>query len=86
MVPRRHDSSSNRAWLQAYESRLATLRIPFRSLRRDAAVDHQHLARDVAGVAPEQELHRLADVPAGGLDPERRGLRAGCERAARVAR
>ena len=37
--------------------------IAFRALQRDTAVDHQHLAGDVAGVIAEQKFHGVADVP-----------------------
>ena len=39
--------------------------IAFRTLQRDTAVDHQHLAGDIAGVVAEQEFHGVSDVPAG---------------------
>ena len=51
-------------------------RIAFRALQRDAAVDHQHLAGNVAGVVAEQEFHGMADVPAGAFGLQHRGIGA----------
>src|SRR5437868_805132 len=53
-----------------------SFRIAFRALQGHAAVDHQHLAGDVAGVVAHQEAHALADVPAGAFDLQHRGLGA----------
>src|SRR6266853_3955925 len=41
---------------------------------RGATVDDQRVARDVARVVRQQEAHRVADVPAGALQAECRGL------------
>src|SRR5690348_15328020 len=46
----------------------------FGGLERDAAIDHQRLAGDVARVIAEQEFHGMADVPAGAFHLQHRGL------------
>src|SRR3984893_12052213 len=62
---------------------LMILAVAFRPLQRHAAIDHQHLAGDVAGVRTHQEPHGMADVPACALDLQHRGL--GALRAGRLA-
>ena len=51
---------------------------------RGAAVDYERMARDVARVVRQQEAHGMADVPAGALDAERRGLAAAVARGVEV--
>ena len=48
--------------------------IAFRTLQRDTAVDHQHLAGDIAGVIAEQKFHGVAYVPAGPFRLQHRGV------------
>ena len=50
--------------------------IAFRALQRDTAVDHQHLAGDIAGIIAEQKFHGVADVPAGTFRLQHRGVGA----------
>ena len=50
--------------------------IAFRTLQRDTAIDHQHLAGDIAGIIAEQKFHGVADVPAGSFRLQHRGVGA----------
>ena len=56
--------------------------VALRALQRDTAVDHQHLAGDVAGMIAEQKFHGVADVPAGTFRVQHRGFGALGARAA----